>query len=427
MGSQAKWENRLRRLEFQRLTETGGLATIDDEDLPEMPHLLTLSVPEVVETLLEEAPATIRARAGVNARRLEEAIRDLEDSPALSRLHGLQQFGIKRDPGRVRTAQGEVVVTAPYLHTRGMHVRLVASHAIACASTLDLPFRDVATVAMAGYLHDVGHSAFSHDADHFLVRRGRPSHEARGLAIVARDQDIHETLSLLPITRADVESAMQERGETGELLKICDTAAYVLHDGLMTGTPPRTTAWQIMKSLEAVSRIGICKIRDPAPLQNLLIARAELSRDVYYTFANKLAAAALHIVLDGLERLGLLTYEDLEAGTDGSIERRFTRVFNNPDVSVPSALHSASRLAHGVLSELHAWTEHRFPSKEAMHAFLGQRSPEAVRTAILVEPFDFTKKEIAVRLRSGHIDYLRAPAALLTPTDKLWFVFLHQG
>ncbi|MEK7105100.1 MAG: HD domain-containing protein, partial [Patescibacteria group bacterium] len=258
-----------------------------------------------------------------------DAIADLETCPAINRLVGLKQFGVKRDPRQMQHTQG-AVATAPYVHDRWTHSRFVAAHVIGLMIRLGYPLHNVAVAAFAALLHDVGYPAFSHDGDEVSQRLGLPHHEVRGQIIVKTDLDVREALALAGVNPDEVLEVMAERGDLGSLLRLADTLAYVVMDRRMIGG--QDLGLFSTGTIFSVTGVqdGILEVQTTAWIEDLVRDRAGLSREVYYHPNNMVAAEALKLTLEYVIRRSLIPLKVFIEGTDSDIEHAMTGLVNNP-------------------------------------------------------------------------------------------------
>lgn len=356
--------------------------------------------------------------------RYGEAIEDLLTCPAIVRLGAIQQLGIKRNPpasvfydrpGRV----SRYLLTVPYLHTRLMHVVQVAAHVVAGAVLLGLHPHLIATGAFAALLHDVGYGAYGHDGDDCLVAWGEPGHEARGQALVERDPDILESLGLAHLNPKSVIVVMRERGFLGGLLSVCDTLAYVQHDARMAGRPlPDRFGYEALVSIVELDETHL-RVERTAPLRQMLIARAILSRDIYFSLHNQLASAALRTLLDFLRREERLTPAGLMQATDSDVERFLSGNLPGPRVAEKDALRC---LAFGFWDQLERWI-HVSCSPERLQEEFRLLFGRGLSPILQIHPFDFTRKTVLVELPSGSRQELKASSRFLEEEHRLAHVF----
>lgn len=119
---------------------------------------------------------------------LEEVIMQM---PLIKRLQRLKQLGGKVNPQKVSPSPLPLL---PAFHTRYEHSRLIVELGKAAGVQLGLPTKDIAYLMMGGWFHDVGHSAFSHCGDEFLIRNGLPDHEQRGENYIRDNPEIRKPL-----------------------------------------------------------------------------------------------------------------------------------------------------------------------------------------------------------------------------------------
>lgn len=410
--------------------DRGECMRVDPDDEPDLPPFMRRSMREQVLHLVVRDDG-VRASVETFFDRYQASFRDLRACHAMNRLNGLMQLGVKRNPAMDAfvglPGRGAVRVrTEPYVHDRSTHSRLVASHMVALCLLLRRPPEDAATAAFGALLHDVGHCAYSHDGDELLVARGRPHHEERGQRLVRTDPDIAESLAKASVDAEAVIRVMREEGALGAMQKIMDTLAYVALDAAMDGQPlPDDFGTRVIASIVGVNETAVA-VTDPSPLQDVLDVRTRLSQRIYYSPRNRLGAGLLQKALGALLDADFLTLEEIENGTDGSIEMELSFLMNGRR-RPPEWIRSAHVVANGIWEEFDAhWDAFVFPGRAPAEAWLASLPPPRATASLLLPPYDFTKKTLRVRLPDGSEATLKA-ADIRQDVDRQWIACAYRA
>jgi hypothetical protein len=427
--------------------KTWGLDDDPSEELPSAPLIASGKVEEITLALLRDLPELHPACRDFFAW-FGPIIDDLRDCTAVLRLSGLHTFGIKADPRESRSyATGcheTAVVTAPYGHDRWTHSTAVAATMAALCLRLDIARERMAVAVLGALLHDVGHSAFSHDGDELLVAKGWPNHEVRGQDLVRADADIVESLAMAGATPDGVVAVMAERGPLGALQKVADTLGYVMLDAAITGMGDLTDlARRLLAATKDVHEDGTVGATDAAPYKELVHWRGVLSRDVYYHLRSMVAAAALQRFLNYLAETDALPLARIAHDTDAGIHRELSFRLNRPPNAVgrrwmtyldipatplelPTWAASLWAIANGAFAELEHWEYRGFPTQHDLDAWLATLPVPALATVFVAVPYDYLRKSYRVRLPDGAITHIVADEALRSPESTQWTAFVFR-
>ncbi len=179
---------------------------------------------------------------------------ELKKIPAVLRLERLRQIAWKGSQTHIDRArrragalgwQGDagVAITAslsqPAEHTRMEHSVLISEFSSIVAARLGVSDREAAHLYAAGMLHDIGHAAFNHVADRFLVKeRGYLDHEERGIATLHSDS-FGTLFEMLGLDAHSIEGIIREEGALGAIQSMCDTLSYMYFDTRYMDIPER--------------------------------------------------------------------------------------------------------------------------------------------------------------------------------------------
>ncbi|TAK03636.1 HD domain-containing protein [Patescibacteria group bacterium] len=433
MPSEKKAALARRRAEDRAALERGDHVAFDKEDMPRLPASVTRSLEEHAFVLVPAEDGAAQEAVREFFRRYGPALDDLEDCPAVNRLCGLFQLGIKRDPSQdaVLLQPGKAaarVKTAPFVHDRLTHSKQVAAHMVALGCTLGEPPDRLVDAALGSLLHDTGHCAFSHDGDQLLVARGRPDHEMRGQRLVLDDPDIRESLALAGARPDAVVAVMREQGRYGQMQKLMDTLAYVTLDAEMAGAPlPEGFGSAVLRSICGVDEHGFA-VRHPLALMDVLTFRARLSKAIYYAWYNRVAVAMLQKVLGTLLDAGRLPLERLERGSDQEIEMRTTLALGSSGASEEAWLQSANAVSYGFWEEFERhWERLEFADGDAAAGWLSGLSPSRAASGVLCPPYDYTKKAFLARTSLAvEPRRLQASPDIMDSIDRQWIACAYK-
>ncbi|MBU0531351.1 MAG: HD domain-containing protein [Candidatus Uhrbacteria bacterium] len=361
---------------------------------------------------------------------------DLELCVSVNRLVGLPQFGIKTDVLAAQFVKGvdgvsRQVTSSPSLHARADHSRLAAAIMVCFGLKLGLSGREIATGALGALLHDIGHPAFGHDLDDILVALGRPNHEARGARIICSDPDIEESLKMAGVETEAVLAVIREEGQLGRLQNIADTLSYVVLDSQLYGEPVGPDVSFITRVIGSVEAVEdeCYRVNDPEPISRLINWRADLYRDVYGVFQQRIVAHVLRNFYRTAINLGMFEVVDFERGTDAEIKARLPFVVREAKARgiLPVWFDSVSNLAFGFFDGLVRWRVETCLSEPEAQAVLNRLSPDELATSVLIKPWDYRKKTYRVIDSDGHRRNLAAPKSHIPEHMKQWHVLYYPN
>jgi hypothetical protein len=187
----------------------------------------------------------------------------------------------------------------------------------------NLPISEDEKKAMraAALLHDVGHTAFSHESESILISKKKGNHEERGVGRI-RNGRIGEVLEENGYEVEDVCSIIAEKGSSGiiNFALGSDRMDYLLRDSHYTGVAygvidcGRLVHTIKLKDGEAVVEWGGIEAAE-----SLLIARFLMFSSVYYHHAVRIASAMLRSSVESALDDGDISLEELLSCNDAEL------------------------------------------------------------------------------------------------------------
>ena len=240
------------------------------------------------------------------------------DAPEMQRLNGIKQLGL-----------GYLVFPGAN-HTRLEHSLGVGHIAGRMGTSLNLPKDEVETLKVAGMLHDLGHSPYSHTLEYLLYEKMKLDHMEITTKIIKGEIDIlegteiedreriHEILDDYSIDsnmvcsmilgktnpRVDILSVDKKQGYFGDgknyMINIingnldADQIDYLLRDAHYTGVAHGTIdVERIMNTIKIKNgELMVDKKGIPA-LEGMLVARALMYSSVYFHKTNRIGELML--------------------------------------------------------------------------------------------------------------------------------------
>lgn len=351
----------------------------------------------------------LRERAETVFKLLREFVLWLEQEPLVHRLSGLRQLSLHRD------RNGSL-----YPHNRLQHSRMVAANAIVFALMRKASLVEVATCYFAAMLHDVGHSAWSHQMDEFLVHHGVPNHETRGQTRIAQDPRFVNIFKSTNVESGNVVQVMKEAGEFGMCQSLADTLAYVELDSHLVGKPiPEQFAFALITSVIGVRKRNdrfLYEMSDSTMVQELLNRRAKLHHDVYGGGLADFFVEGVKHLMNWLVKQRLMTLVDFVEMADAELDARLAFVMSGEDA--PKWIASIYKILQGNKDEVDvSWMKNAFDSKFDFEQFCQERHSYRHNDFMAIRPFSAGSKSLSVFV-NGRESHLRGSVPLVHP-DKL--------
>jgi uncharacterized protein len=357
---------------------------------------------------------------------LDPVARRIVDSAAFQRLRYIRQLGLAH------------LVYPGASHTRFDHalgVYHLISGALASMERQGelggLADAELALVALAGLLHDVGHYPFSHaleELDEPLI----PGHHEALTGRFLNDPDVRaaiETVAADGVERVEAlirgRAASPLQGLVSGSLDL-DKVEYLKRDALFCGVPyGEVDVDRLLKGLVLLTppeggprEVGVHE-KAVAALESLLFAKYQMFRNVYWHHAVR-AATVLYkrIVFDALAG-GLLAAEELVGKTDEALLFLLAERSHDGQADAAArvgrmvdALHRRrlpKRLVEVVAADLPpdvgAWTRSEAPLKRAVEERLGQELGLEAGSLYLDYPEKpgMFRLDLLVRRRTGEV------------------------
>lgn len=379
---------------------------------------------ETARSFLEYSPAALD-RVSRFFSKNGDALEELASTPAVVRLGGVAQTGMKRIvegvPNQFVPFCGGALPTEPAdVVTRLEHSVRVCGCALAFAASRGLPDDLSLCVCVAALLHDAGHPPFSHALETVFERLGIAHHEDLGERLLHEDPAVSAVLRACRIDVTRVASIMREEGDEGLCQSLSDSLTYVMHDAVVARQ--RISAGfgrDLLRSIRSVE--GAAFVTDDRfPIEQFLHTRASLldrfhlhayNRSVDL-FTGELCAYLVETGM-GVDRLCRGTDAEMLGALSGRVD------------AAPAWVGSAHRFVLGKPSALRAWNVRAFAVESEARAFVGAASRE--RPRVLLPPIDRSRKAFLVREPGGEPLLVRAQGHDRPAHQRLWHAFSYAG
>jgi len=241
---------------------------------------------------------------------ISDAELKLIDTPEVQRLRGIKQMAVA------------YLIYPGANHTRFEHSLGTMHITGEICESLSLPKEETGDMRAAALLHDVGHTAFSHESEGILIRKKMGSHEKRGSELVKNGAsgeiledngyDLKRICSIL---------SGEEEGGIINFDLGSDRMDYLLRDSHYTGVAYGVIDCdRIVHTIRLRGSKAIIDWGGIEAAESLLIARFLMFSSVYYHHAVRIASAMLGRAVgfaldDGVVSLDELTrYDDAQLG-----------------------------------------------------------------------------------------------------------------
>ncbi len=385
--------------------------------------------------------------------RFEVRVRAL---PEVKRLERLSQLGGKDIQLRVEYSAQEGRTRIPSFHTRFNHSELNAELAKIAGLFIGLPFEQVLYSMLAGWWHDIGHSAFSHTGDELLKAAGRKSHEERTVEIVARSPTITSFVAdFFPgrdpeQIKTEIIEIIKEYIGLGNLQSIFDTLSYLIVDRAMIHEEEheRLAADIIADLVKIDEREKRLQFFTTKSLQYFMNLRARWMAELSNR-PNKRTDEALRSMLRLAVEKKVITLDDIQNGVDDMIKLRLqAEVERLPALNsflglaenhIPRLIsyHRLYQLSQGYYDS-REWDMWECKTHEEALLYIEQQKTtdpnNAVRfeQVVVLEPFDYTKKVLpmwATNMVGIGLDIITVQAneVALQEDDAKYFVYIPKS
>lgn len=234
---------------------------------------------------------------------------DVVESQPVQRLRRVHQLGLSS------------VVYPGATHTRFEHSLGVMHLAGEMAESVGLNDRHIRAYRMAGLLHDVGHSPFSHATEAFLERDLGVSHEELSCQIV----DDLASEGILPVEPLHVKDII--RGDSEFPIVAADVDVdrmdYLQRDAHNTGIDHgRIDAQTIIQFADIVDGDIVFDETCLQALEDLFMSRFHMTRSIYEHHTSKIAEAMLRRAVDYYLNEDTVTMDDVASLDDHQLHAR---------------------------------------------------------------------------------------------------------
>lgn len=369
----------------------------------------------------------------------ENFVKKLKDLRNVQRLHRLRELAGTTDVYDKPRPQSGVEIRLPAFHSRFDHSELCAEQVKFAGIKLGLSEEDIIISYTAAMLHDIGHPALSHIGDYFLEKKGKGNHEERAIAAILNTENkIHQLLEENGIDAGAVVETIEEKGYLGTLQSIFDTLSYLVVDSEMIRKPIyKDNGASFIRDLQGIEKKrGLVRVGNTNLWQELLEKRAEMMRDVYLHPAHRRQRAAMRHLMQIAINKGHLTLSEIEQGVDKDIEMKLqslvqydrgAAIFGGRENTTPYLREYLELwgLANGEYDP-ELWQRRMFESQGKTDAFLYENiSPKALDQTVIVTPFDYTQKKLAVLdEKSGEKRILKSQNVELRDWDTMHIAYI---
>jgi hypothetical protein len=207
----------------------------------------------------------------------------LIDTPEMQKLREIKQMAVA------------YLVYPGANHTRFEHSLGTMYITGQICDNLSLSEEEKMTMRAAALLHDVGHTAFSHESDGILIRKNKSNHEERGVERIMKGR----SGQVLKENGYDVEkvcSIISEKGSSGMINFALgsDRMDYLLRDSHYTGVAYGVIdCGRLVHTIRLRRGKAVIEWGGIEAAESLLIARFLMFSSVYYHHAVRIASAML--------------------------------------------------------------------------------------------------------------------------------------
>lgn len=406
---------------------------------------IDLGPPDLPVVSIEQRKAILRAalppEESVRYTQLDEDLRPLEEKlrilPEVQRLQWRDQLGGKANPEILPDSPDDLAVYTPAFHTRFDHCELAAELSKVVSAHLRLSPERAKVLLAAAWLHDTGHSAFSHIGEGVVrEQEGGGGHEERTEKIIRGSA--REALEKEKVIPENVVSLVQEKGGLGAVQSLLDTLSYLIVDTEAMGRDefPDLGVSLIADIVGINARENLLIVRSSEPFQSLLEMRAAAMKDIYYHPKNRMKEEARRQLLRLAIRRGHIEPQELSEAPDMELTLRLQSLVQQDrnaallggrtsDTPLMSDCKDLWSLESGVVP--HGWERTEHGTEEEKNSYLASKPAAVIEKSVVVPPHDYTKKQLRVLVARSAEEKeevtLRARNTQLRPEDTKWVVY----
>jgi len=233
----------------------------------------------------------------------------LIDTPEMQKLREIRQMAVA------------YLVYPGANHTRFEHSLGTMHITGQICENLSLPEDEKRAMRAAALLHDVGHTAFSHESEGILVRKKEGNHEERGIERI-RNGRIGEVLEENGYGLEDICSIMAGKGSSGiiNFALGSDRMDYLLRDSHYTGVAYGVIdCGRLVHTIKLKDGRAVIEWGGIEAAESLLIARFLMFSSVYYHHAVRIASAMLCRSVESALEDGSISLEELFSCNDAEL------------------------------------------------------------------------------------------------------------
>ncbi len=187
-------------------------------------------------------------------------------------------------------------------------------------------------LVIAGLLHDIGHTPFSHQVEHTILKYLKKSHEDIGIEIISKSS-ISDAISKSTLSLSRIKSYMRGKGK-GDI--ICgplgsDRIDYLMRDSHYTGTAYGVIDRERLTNKFIYRRGRLCIV--PSGIrsaESMLIARYYMFLSVYQHHTTLIAGSMLVKAIESTIEEGEIDPNDLKYYNDSTLT---TKLLNSETVA----------------------------------------------------------------------------------------------
>lgn len=379
---------------------------------------------ETARSFLEYSPAALDRVSRFFAKH-GDVLEELASAPAVVRLGGVAQTGMKRIvegvPNQFVPFCGGMLPTEPAdVVTRLEHSVRVCGCAMALAAHRGLSDDLALCVCVAALLHDAGHPPFSHALETVFERFGIAHHEDLGERLLHEDPRVSALLRARRIDASRVAAIMREEGDDGLCQSLSDSLTYVLHDAAVARQRIHDGfARDLLRSIRSVE--GAAFVTDDRFLiEQFLHTRASLLDRFHLHAYNRSVDLLTGELCAYLVETGM-GIDRLCRGTDAEMLDALSERVG----AAPAWVGSARRFVLGKPSVSRTWNVRAFVDEGDARAYAELASRE--RPRFLLPPIDRSRKALLVREPAQDPVLVLARGHERPAHQHLWHSFSYAG
>lgn len=232
----------------------------------------------------------------------------LIDTPELQKLRGIKQMAVA------------YLVYPGANHTRFEHSLGTMHITGQICENLSVSEDEKKTLRAAALLHDVGHTAFSHESENILIRRKKGNHEERGIERIMKGRS-GEVLEKNGYDVKEICSIIAGKGSGIINFALgSDRMDYLLRDSHYTGVAYGVIdCGRLVHTIRVKRKMAVIEWGGIEAAESLLIARFLMFSSVYYHHAVRIASAMLGKSIESALEDGTVSMDELLRFNDAEL------------------------------------------------------------------------------------------------------------